>query len=507
MDSWSDGYFTDVAYTRHFFFQMAPGFMAFSCLRQGIRPPRLGPGSVYLELGCGHGFGLALMAAANPEMSFIGVDFHPGQIANGQRIAQNTGLDNLVLEDLSFEQVLALPDGRIPKCDVIALHGVYSWISPENRAAIVRILDRLLKPGGMVYVSYNCLPGWAGLAPLQRFMREYVARAPGPAEVEVLNSLHAASAMADGKAQYFQGLKDEIDRALQQPPAYLIHEYLNEHFHPQFHADVAREMGGAKLTFAASASAAEDILHLAAPASLQAQIRDAQDGTWRQTLLDYSAGRRFRRDIFVRGRNAVGPAEREALLGQLRFALLKPATDIGLEFAIPIGKMQGDPDLYRPVIDALADQPRSFRELARLTGVPDPKLLQALSLLVSDGHAHPLPEGDDAHRNEAAARFNRALASGLVIEDGPYYVAAGQAGTAIRASLPELLALDLAAQKSADLKAAATRGWEMMSRTGARLQRDGQALMDQASNEAELARRMEVFNREKLPLFRRLGVI
>jgi hypothetical protein len=169
--------------------------------------------------------------------------------------------------------------------------------------------------------------------------------------------------------------------------------------------------------------------------------------------------------------------------------------------------MQGDPDLYRPVIDALADQPRSFRELARLTGVPDPKLLQALTLLVSNGHAHPLPEGEDAGVSEAAVRFNRALASGIVIEDGPYYVAAGLAGTAVRASLPELLALDLAAQKSSDVKVAATRGWEMMSRTGARLQRDGQALMDQASNEAELARRIEVFNRDKLPLFRRLGVI
>jgi SAM-dependent methyltransferase len=510
MDGWSDGYFTDVAYTRHFFFQMAPGFMAFSCLRQGVRPPRLGPGSVYLELGCGHGFGLALMAAANPEMSFVGVDFHPGQIANGQRITHQTGLENLVLEELSFEQVLALPDGRIPKCDVIALHGVYSWISPENRGAIVRILDRLLKPGGMVYVSYNCLPGWAALAPLQRFMREYVARAPGPAEVEVLNSLRTARDMAEGKAQYFQGvpgLLEEIDRALQQPPAYLIHEYLNDHFHPLYHADVARELGGAKLTFAASASAAEDILHLAAPTALQARVRDAQDGTWRQTLLDYSASRRFRRDIFVRGRNAVGHAEREALLGEMRFALLMPPAAIGLEFAIPIGRMQGDPALYRPLIEALADQPRSFRDLTRLTGVPDAKVLQALTLLVSHGQAHPLPDGEVADRNQAAVRFNRALASGVVIEDGPYYVAAGQAGTAVRVTLSELLALGLASQKPADVKAAAARGWEIMSRTGVRLQRDGQALADQAANEAELMRRIEVFNREKLPLFRRLGVI
>lgn len=510
MDAWSEGYFTDVQYTRHFFFQMSPGFMAFSCLRQGVRPPQLGPGSVYLELGCGHGFGLALMAAANPEMSFVGVDFHPGQIANGQRVARLTGLSNLALEELSFEQVLGLPEGRIPQCDVIALHGVYSWISPENRAAIVRILDRYLKPGGMVYVSYNTLPGWAALAPLQRFVREHVARASGPVETEVLNALRAAREMADGEARFFgsvAGLREEIDSALTKPPAYLVHEYLNEHFHPQFHADVARELAAAKLSFAASGNSGDDILHLAAPAALRPLIQGASDPSWRQTLLDYAMNRRFRRDIFVRGRNAVGPAEREALLGQMRFTLLAPPQDIGLEFTIPLGNLKGDPALYRPLLDALAEEPRSFRELARLTGAADGVLLQALTLLIAAGQAHPLADSKDAGRSHAAARFNRALASGLVIEEGPYTVAAGAVGTGVHVAFHELLALGAASQRPAEVKAAAARGWEIMSRTGARLQRDGQTLNDQAATESELAQRIEAFNRDKLPLYRRLGMV
>jgi len=510
MDAWSEGYITDIPYTRRFFFQMAPGFMAFSCLRQGVRPPPLGPGSVYLELGCGHGFGLALMAAANPEMSFVGVDFHPGQIANGQRLARLTGLSNLTLEELSFEQVLGLPDGRIPQCDVIALHGVYSWISPENRAAIVRILDRFLKPGGMVYVSYNVLPGWAPLVPVQRFVREYVARAPGPAESEVLNAFKAAREMATGQARYFgsaPGLIDEIDSALGKQPAYLVHEYLNDHFHPLFHSDVARELAAAKLSFVASANSGDDILHLAAPAALRPLIQGAKDSTWRQTLLDYAANRRFRRDIFVRGPNVLGPVEREALLGQMRFALLAPPQDIALAFAVPLGELKADPSLYRPLIEALADEPRSFRELAGLTGAPDGVLLQALTMLVAHGQAHPLAESKDAGRNHAAARFNRALASGLVIEDGPYAAAAGAVGTAVHVDFHELLALGAPSETPADVKAAAARGWEIMSRTGARLQRDGQTLADQAANEAELIQRIEAFNRDKRPLFRRLGMI
>jgi SAM-dependent methyltransferase len=510
MDAWSDGYFTGVQYTRHFFFQMAPDFMAFSCLRQGVRPPSLGPGSVYLELGCGQGFGLAVLAAANPDTHFVGVDFHPGQIANGQRVARLTGLGNLTLEELSFDQVLALPEGRLPKCDVIALHGVYSWISPENRAAIVRILDRLLKPGGMVYISYNTLPGWSSLAPLQRFLRDYVARARGAAEVEVIKALHAAREMLDADAQYFQsasGLREEIDKLLLQPPAYLIHEYLNEHFHPLYSADVASELSGAKLSFAASGNLADDILRLAAPAPLHAQIQGAQDGAWRQTLLDYAANRRFRRDIFVRGHNAVGAAEREALLGGMRFMLMAPPGSVVLEFAIPIGRLKGDAAVYRPIVEALAEEPRSFRDLTRATGVADNVLLQALTLLVGQGQVHPAPESENKDRARSAIRFNRALATGKVIENGPYYAAAAHAGTGLHVTFPELLALGADSQKPADVRAAASRGWELMSRTGARLQADGVTLNDQAANEAELVRRIEAFNATKLPMFRRLGAI
>src|SRR4051812_48180394 len=111
MAAWSDGYFTDIQYTGHFYPHLAPGFMAFACLRQSVRPPPLAPGATYLELGCGQGFGLNLLAAANPGMQFLGVDFHPGQIANALQLAEAAGLSNIAFEDLSFEQMLALPEG------------------------------------------------------------------------------------------------------------------------------------------------------------------------------------------------------------------------------------------------------------------------------------------------------------------------------------------------------------------------------------------------------------
>lgn len=44
--------------------------------------------------------------------------------------------------------------------------------------AIVAFIDLFLKPGGLVYGSYNCMPGWAAMAPFQRLLVEHAKRNP-----------------------------------------------------------------------------------------------------------------------------------------------------------------------------------------------------------------------------------------------------------------------------------------------------------------------------------------
>ena len=501
MAAWSDGYVTDIQYTNHFYPDLAPGYLAFSCLRQGVRPPRLGPGATYLELGCGHGFSVNLLAAANPGLDFWGVDFNPAQIANARRLADAAGLANATFEDLSFEQLLALPEGRLPKFDVVALHGVMSWVSPENRALIVQILDRVLQPGGLAYVSYNSLPGWGPIIPLQRFLVDYVARNPGDPRVRVIEGLKVALELIEGGAAYFRnapGLKAHINTALQRKPAYLVHEYLGAHAHPLFHADVARELDHARLAFAASTSIADDLIHLAAPAALVRQVRETQDETWRQTLLDFAGDKAFRRDVFVRGRNMLAPAERAALLEDVRFTLLEPAASLSFVFQVPVGSLTGHGPVYQPIAEALAEGPRTFGEIARmpaLAGVSEAVLLQAVTLLVGGRRIHPARESAEA---SGAAALNRALLDRLAFGEAPTHLASSLAGSGVVAGFEEMLALK---------GVTARQGAELMARIGRPLEKDGAVLADPAAVEAELARRFKAFNKENLPFFRTLGVI
>lgn len=38
----------------------------------------------------------------------------------------------------------------LPQFDFITLHGIYTWVSRENRQHIVDFIARYLKPGGIV---------------------------------------------------------------------------------------------------------------------------------------------------------------------------------------------------------------------------------------------------------------------------------------------------------------------------------------------------------------------
>ena len=160
MASWQDGYITDIPYTAGFFRELAPSYLHLLTLLMGVRPVPIGErGFSYCELGCGQGLGTLIAAAATPNGRFVGVDFNPAQIAKANDLAARSGLGNVSFHEESFASLAHKGEADGSKFDIVALHGIYSWISAENQRHIVEIIRSRLKPGGLVYVSYNCMPG------------------------------------------------------------------------------------------------------------------------------------------------------------------------------------------------------------------------------------------------------------------------------------------------------------------------------------------------------------
>jgi SAM-dependent methyltransferase len=252
--AWTEGYIAEVEYTTGFYSEMAPALLCFAALLKGVHAPAIDRPFTYFELGCGQGLSANLLAAANPLGRFFANDFNPTHVLNGRALAAEAGIGNVTFLEKSFGELAGV---ELPEFDFITLHGVYSWISEENRRAVVDFIRRRLRPGGVVYVSYNSLPGWAPMAPLRRLMTEYAMHQPGPMPAKIAAAVDFGAKLKEAGAKYFGAnptVAPRLDRLRGQSPNYLAHEYFNLDWALLYHADVVRDMAGAKLSFVGSAN-------------------------------------------------------------------------------------------------------------------------------------------------------------------------------------------------------------------------------------------------------------
>ncbi len=137
---WNEGYTSEINYTSGYYSELSLARIRLALLCCGI-DHGIGENPNYLELGFGQGLSLNINTATSSG-SFYGTDFNPGQVANARELARSMGKPLTLLED-SFEELAERND--LPQFDVIALHGIWSWISDNARAAIVELARKSLK--------------------------------------------------------------------------------------------------------------------------------------------------------------------------------------------------------------------------------------------------------------------------------------------------------------------------------------------------------------------------
>ncbi|MBP2292097.1 class I SAM-dependent methyltransferase [Azospirillum rugosum] len=512
MTGWTEGYVGGIDYIRAFYRELSPSLLSFALLLRGWRPPaELDGAFAYAELGCGHGVSSAVLAAAHPTARFEAVDFNPAHIAGAQRLAAEAGLDNAAFLEESFADYAATGATTGAKdLDMVALHGVWSWVSAENRAILVDLLRRRLKPGGLVFVSYNALPGTLAYMPLRRILVEHTADRSGDLPERIEQAVGFAGRLAALNAGWFRQA-DEVPARLEslarKSPNYIAHEYLNSDWTAFYHADVARELAGAKLDFAGPSVPMEQIDELALDPNAIALIQEVRDPAYRETLRDVLTNRAFRRDLFVKGAERLTPAERRERLRATRFTLLVPAEDVPEVAITPVGRIPFPPDLYGPLAEALAGGVPSLEELTALPALArhgEDAVLRALMMLTSLALASPaLPESGLAERKNHTDRFNAAVLDRNRTDDALGTLASPVIGSGVAVSRVEALFL-LAQRRNLDPAAFA---WERLSADGLALSRDGVRLATAEENLAELRGRFGSFTRRRIPVLERLGIV
>lgn len=508
MTGWTEGYVGGIDYIRAFYRELSPSLLSFALVLRGWRPPAdLDGPFTYAELGCGHGVSSAVLAASHPAARFEAVDFNPAHIAGAQRLAADAGLGNAAFLEESFADVA---NAGAKDLDMVALHGVWSWVSAENRAILVDLLRRRLKPGGLAFVSYNALPGTLAYLPLRRILVEHTADRPGALPERIDEAVAFARRLAGLNAGWFRQADEvpaRLDSLTRKSPNYIAHEYLNSDWTAFYHADVARELAGAKLDFAAPSVPMEQIDDLALEPKALALIQEARDPAYRETLRDVLTNRGFRRDLFVKGAERLTPAERTERLRATRFTLLVPPDDVPEVAITPAGRMPFPPDLYGPLAEALAGGVPSLDEMLAAPALArhgEEAVLRALMMLTSLALASPaLPAAGLAERKAQAEGFNAIVLERNRTDDSLGTLASPVIGSGVAVSRVEALFL-LAQRRGLDPAAFA---WERLAADGLALSRDGTRLVTAEENVAELRGRLDSFARRRVPVLRTLGVL
>lgn len=422
MSDWTGGYVADIEYLAGVSEGQSPSTLDLACIMAGVEPVRR-PGSnapfTYCDLGCGQASTVTALAAANPGAQFWGIDFMPSHIARAEGFRAAAGLDNLTLIEADVTALAAAPDSDLPRFDYIAMHGLYTWVSESVRAGIVAFLDRFLKPGGVVYIGYNALPGWTTVAPLQKMLFEYAATRQGPSGARVAEAIEFARQLKaigaegldalDSRQLFPTGLPPEME---QSHLGYLAHEFLNTGWQPRFHMDVARELSAAKLEFAGSAYLLDNFAGINLSDETQQALAALPQGPLRETFEDYFTQRRFRRDIFVRGRRNIFAETREAMLADVILALVTTRPEPGQsEWPQLSTRFSLNPQTYDPVFDRLEQGPTPIADLCSRTASAGKPTTgnELLGILAGLELVQPVLHDVEGATVEACFRHNRVV--------------------------------------------------------------------------------------------------
>ena len=334
----------------------------------------------------------------------------PAHVEHARRLAAEVGAGNARFHAADFATAVDLD---LPPFDYVVAHGVYSWVDTRAQRALRRFVDRHLKPGGLLFVSYNAMPGRADDVPFQR-----LAHALGQAFAgDSVERYSAASAvigkLADARVPaitWSSALRQVTDSPGSYPPAYLAHEYLVAAWQPLWATEVRAAMAEIGLTSVGSATLIENFDAFVLGQKARDLLAGFEDDDLQEMLRDFFISQRFRRDVFIRDGQRLDDDEQRRRLLSSTFALSCPPGEVTYATATPAGKLRFDNSVARAVVAALSGGPRAPREMVA-PGVGEQDVLANVLTLCAGDVARPV-EG----RTAPVSAVNTAILQHL---DGP----------------------------------------------------------------------------------------
>jgi len=511
MTDWTSGYVADIGYTYGYYDLLNPLRANLALLKAGVAPPQIGTAC---ELGFGQGISVNIHGAATG-IQWYGTDFNPAQAGYAQELA--AGIDGGPrLFDQSFAEFCTRTD--LPDFDFISLHGIWSWISDENRAVIVDFARRKLKTGGVLYISYNTQPGFAAMVPVRNLMTQHAAKLTPPG-AGVLAKVDGALAFANrlmatkpifahANPQVAERLKrlESLDRH------YLAHEYFNRDWLPMSFADMSDLLSGAKLDFACSAAFNELVPALNLTPEQQVLLNELTDPTFRESVYDFMVCQQFRRDYWIKGKRRLQTVDCTERLRALRVVLCEPPETILYTISGALGDGSLTETIYAPIIKLLGDHVvRTIGEIEaalREQGITLAQLHEACLLLAHKGVLASAQEPAVANaRRPQTDRLNQRLLRQARGGAEVSTLASPVTGNGIGAGRFQQLFVGAILQGKQQPSEWAYQAWQALKASQQTITKNGVALIGDEENLAELTSQATEFRDRRLPLLRAMGIV
>lgn len=508
MSDWTSGYVAEIGYTYGYYSLLNPLHMRLAFLARGLALPKVGNAC---ELGFGQGVSANMHAAAGTA-DWYGTDFNPSQAAFAQELAEASG-SSAKLYDQSFEEFCMRDD--LPEFDYIGMHGIWSWISHENRSVIVDFIRRKLKVGGVLYTSYNTQPGWSAMGPLRDLLTEHtkVMGVPGDKITNrIEGALEFADKLMDVNPTYAVAnpqLKAKIEELKGKDRSYLAHEYFNSDWLPMSFAKVSEWLTPAKLQFACSALYLDHVDSVNLTSEQQKLLNEVPDATFREMTRDMITNQNFRRDYWVKGARTLNGVEQAEALRKECIISLQPAADVSLTVIGSLGEASMQEDAYRAVLDVLdSRQVVSLGELEEAVASTLSELLEIVMVLAHTGVIHSAnSEADSVVVKEKTDALNGYLMNKARSSADVNWLVSPVTGGGVAIGRFHQLFLLAISQGLEQPEQWASFAWDVLASQGQRLSKEGKTLATAEENLAELTSVGVKFAEKRLPKLKALKLL
>jgi hypothetical protein len=511
MDNWTEGYLADINYTHGYYQELNPSRIKLAFLNAGLEYSEC---TNACELGFGQGISINIHAAAS-SIQWFGTDFNPSQANYANRLARSNN-SSIDLSDDSFKEFVERKD--LPEFDFIAMHGIWSWINDANRILIVNFLKNKLKVGGVLYISYNTLPGWGNFAPVRHLMTQHAA-VMGRNGLGVVKRVDEAidyvKELNKTKPVYLQisaQIEEKINTLEKQNRQYLAHEYFNMDWHPMYFSEVSKLLAPAKLSYACSANYLDHIDLINLTEDQQKFLQSIQDQEFKETSRDFIVNQHFRKDFWVKGKLKLSELEQLEQLKKIKIVLTEEKKSIDLKVAGVLGEATMSESIYLPILNLLNENgimniEHIEKELMNSsTGIS--QIMQSVMILVGKGCVATVQ--DDKVINASKKNtdlINKVIMQKAISSVDINYLASPVTGGGIpvgRFHQLFLLAYSNGKETEDDWTNFVS---EILTRQGQKIIKDGKVIEDESENKSELLNQAREFKLGRFEILKTLKII